>query len=108
MSQWLVPFLVELALSALVLMLAVAWVTPKNPRNTVGRAVLVSLVLSAAWTLTLARFGWFLLVPLLLYAFVWMVVITTAYKVTVPRALLLAIALSFLSWLVLLVFGIPA
>lgn len=108
MSHWLVPFLVELALSALVLMLAVAWVTPKNPRNTVGRAVLVSLVLSAAWTLTLSRFAWFLLVPLLLYAFVWMVVITTAYRVTVPRALLLAIALSFLSWLVLLVFGIPA
>ena len=108
MAHWLVAFLVQLAVSALVLMLAVGWVTPKNPRNTAGRAVLVSLVLGAAWTLTLARFAWFLLIPLALYVLVWMVVITAAYRVTVLRALLLALALSFISWLVVLVFGIPA
>ncbi len=108
MSHWLVAFLVQLAVSSLVLMLAVAWVTPKNPKNTFGRAAGVSLVLGAAWTLTLARFAWFLLLPLVLYALVWMVVITVAYGVSWSRALLLALALSFLSWLVILVFGIPA
>lgn len=107
MAHWIQAFLVEIAVSSLVLMLAVAWVTPKNPRNTVARAVFVSLFLSAAWTLTLARFAWFLLLPLLLYALVWVVVITAAYKVTVARSILLALALSFLSWLVAIAFGIP-
>jgi fucose 4-O-acetylase-like acetyltransferase len=105
MGHWVVAFLVQLAVSALVLMLAVAWVTPKNPRKTAGRAALVSLVLSAASTLTLARFAWFLLFPLLLYALVWVVVVTVAYKVTVARAALFALALSFISWAV--AFGIP-
>jgi len=108
MLHWLGAFLVQLAVSAAVLMLAVAWVTPRNPRNTFGRAALVSFVLSAAWTLTLARFAWFLLLPLALYALVWMLVITAAYKVSVARALLLALALSFISWLVALTFGIGA
>ncbi|HVP68600.1 MAG TPA: hypothetical protein VMT17_15210 [Anaeromyxobacteraceae bacterium] len=108
MLHWVAAFLVQLLVSSAVLMISVAWVTPKNPRNTLGRAALVSLVLSAAWTLSLARFAWFLLIPLLLYALVWMVVITGAYKVSVARALLLALALSFVSWLVALVFGIRA
>jgi len=108
MPRWVLPFLVHLAASSAVLMLAVAWVTPKNPRNTLGRAAVVSLLLSAALTLTLARFAWFLLFPLLLYALVWVVVVTIAYRVTVPRAILLALALSFLAWIVTLVLGIPA
>jgi len=82
MAHWLEAFLVQLAVSTLVLMLAVAWVTPKNPRNTFARGATVSLVLGAAWTLTLARFAWFLLVPLALYALVWMAVITLAYRVS--------------------------
>jgi len=108
MPHWLGAFLVELALSSLVLMLAVAWVTPKNPRNTFSRSLLVSLVLCAAWNLTLARFAWFLLFPLLLYALVWVVVVTAAYRVTVARSILLALALSFLAWIVHLAFGMPA
>jgi len=105
-NSWLLALLVQLVVSAGVLMLALGWVTPGNPRNTFGRAVLVSLLLNAAWTLTLARFAWFLLIPLLLYWLVWLLVITIAYKVTAGRALLLGLALAFVSWLVTLLFGI--
>ena len=99
-------FLVRLALSAVVLMLAVGWVTPGNPNNTFGRAVVVSLFLSAAWYLTLARFLWFLLVPWLLYVAIWLVTVMLAYDIGFLRALLLAIALAFLSFLVSLFFGL--
>ncbi len=99
-------FLVRLALSALVLMLSVAWVSPRNPANTFGRAALVSFVLSLAWYLTLARFLWFLLFPWLVYVAIWFVVIMAAYGVGFLRSLLIALALSFLSWIVALLFGI--
>ncbi len=99
-------FLVRLALSAAVLMLSVAWVSPRNPANTFGRALFVSFLLSFAWYITLARFFWFLLLPWLLYALIWLVVVAWAYGVGFFRALLLALALSFLSWIVAIVFGI--
>jgi putative membrane protein len=99
-------FLVRLAVSALVLMLAVGWVTPRNPANTLGRAVLVSLVLAFASYLTLARFLWFLLVPWLVYAFIWLAIIMVAYHLVLSSALLLALALTFVSFLVSLFFGL--
>jgi putative membrane protein len=99
-------FLVRLAISALVLMLSVGWVTPGNPRNTFWRAVLVSILLSAAWYLTLARFLWFLLLPWLVYAAVWLATVMATYGVGFLSALLLAVALTLLSWVVALLFGI--
>jgi putative membrane protein len=99
-------FLVRLALSAVVLMLAVGWVTPGNPNNTFGRAVVVSLFLSAAWYLTLARFLWFLLVPWFLYVAIWLVTVMMAYDIGFLRALLLAVALAFLNFLISLFFGL--
>jgi putative membrane protein len=99
-------FLVRLVLSAAVLMLAVGWVSPGNPANTFGRALLVSFALSLAWYVTLARFLWFLLFPWLLYVVVWLLVITLSYDVGALRALLVALALAFLSFLVSLLFGL--
>lgn len=99
-------FLVRLAVSAVVLMLAVGWVSPDNRRNTFGRAALVSFALSLAWYVTLARFAWFLLLPLLLYLVVWLVVVTAAYGLSFLRALLLALTLSFISFLVSALFGL--
>jgi putative membrane protein len=106
MLAHLAAFAVRLAVSAAVLMLSVGWVTPGNPANTFGRAVVVSLFLSAAWYLTLARFLWFLLLPWVLYVVIWLVTVMMAYDVGFLRALLLALALAFLSFLVSLVFGI--
>ncbi len=99
-------FLVRLALSAAVLMIAVAWVSPRNPANTFGRALLVSFFLSLAWYVTLAKFLWFLLLPYLLYAAIWLAVVMAAYDVGFGRALLVALALAFLSWLVAALFGL--
>jgi putative membrane protein len=99
-------FLVRLGLSALVLMLAVGWVSPRNPSNTFGRALLVSFVLSLAWYITLARFLWVLLLPWLLYAGIWLLVVMGSYRLTFGRSLLMALALSLLSWVVSLLFDL--
>jgi len=102
----LLAFLVRLAVSAAVLWLAVGWVTPDNPANTFGRAVVVSIVLSVAYFVTLARFLWFLVLPWLLYVFVWLAVVMGAYGIGFWRALLVALALAFLSWLVSALLGV--
>lgn len=99
-------FLVRLAVSAAVLMLAVGWVTPRNPANTFARALVVSFILSFAWYATLAKFAWFLLVPLIAYVLVWLVTVMFAYGLGPGSALLLALALSFLAWLVNLLFRV--
>jgi putative membrane protein len=106
MLRHLGAFLVRLLVSALVLWAAVGWVSPGNPWNTVGRAALVSLFLSLASYLTLARFLWFLLLPWILYALVWLATVMAAYDLGFFSALLLAVALTLLSFLVSLVFGL--
>ncbi len=106
MTAHLVAFVLRLVISAGVLWLAVAWVSPGNPANTFGRAVGVSIVLSIAYYLTLARFLWFLLFPWLLYVAIWLVVVMSSYGIGFWRALLLALALTFLSWLVAAFLGV--
>jgi putative membrane protein len=106
MLRHLAAFAVRLVVSAAVLMLAVGWVSPGNPYNTVMRAALVSVFLGLASYLTLARFLWFLLLPWLLYAVVWVATVTGAYGLAFPSALLLAVALTLISFLVSLVFGL--
>jgi putative membrane protein len=102
----LLAFLVRLVASAAVLWLAVAWASPGNPANTFGRAVVVSIVLSVAYYVTLARFLWFLLVPWLLYVLVWFAVIGASYGLGFLRSLLLAVFLSVLSWVVGALLGV--
>ncbi len=101
----LVAFLVRLVISAVVLWLGVSWVSPRNPRNTFGRAVVVSLVLSFAYYVT----GWafILIVPWLIYVAVWLGVIMASYELAFLRALLLALALTFLAWVATILLGVP-
>lgn len=106
MLRHLGAFLVRLVVSALVLWAAVGWVDPGNPYNTVGRAALVALFLSLASYVTLARFLWFLFFPWLLYAAIWLATVMGAYGIGFFSALLLAIALTLLSLLVSLIFGL--
>jgi putative membrane protein len=106
MRSPVIAFLVRLVLSAAVLWLAVAWVTPGNSANTFARAVLVSVVLSFAYYITLAKFLWFLLLPWLVYAAIWVGVVMSAYDVRFFQAVLVALALTFLSWLVETVLGV--
>lgn len=102
----LVAFLVQLALSAAVLWLGVAWVSRGNPHNTIGRAVLVSLVLTAAHVLTGGFWLHLLVIPWLVYAAIWLVVIVAAYGLGLGQALLLAFALVLLSWLASRLLGV--
>ncbi len=106
MRSPIVGFVVRLVLSAAVLWLAIAWVSPGNPANTFGRAVIVSIVLSIAYYVTLAKFLWFLLLPWLVYALVWLAVVEGSYGIGFFRALLVAIALTILSWLVEAALGV--
>jgi putative membrane protein len=106
MLRHVAAFLVRLVASAAVLMLAVGWVSPGNPYNTLGRAAVVSLFLAIASYVTLARFLWFLLLPWLLYVIVWLATVMGAYGLGFGAALLLAIALTLISFLVSLVFGV--
>lgn len=99
-------FLVRLAASAGVLWLAVALVSPGNPANTFGRAVLVSIVLSIAYYVTLAKFLWFLLLPWLLYVVTWLTIVMGTYGIGFWGALLASLVLALLSWLVSALFGI--
>ena len=73
---------------------AVGWVSPGNPANTFGRAVLVSVVLSIAYYVTLAKFLWFLVLPWLLYVVIWILVVMGSYGLGSLHALLVALALA--------------
>jgi putative membrane protein len=102
----LLAFVIRLVVSAAVLWFAVAFVSPGNPSNTFGRAALVSIILSVAYYVTLAKFLWFLLLPWLLYVVSWLAVVMGAYGIGFWRALLLAIVLALLSWLVSALLGV--
>ncbi len=106
MAPHLLAFLLRLVVSAGTLWLAVAWVSPGNPANTFGRAVVVSVVLSIAYYVTLAPYLWFLLLPWLLYVAIWLAVVMGSYGLGFGRALLLALALAFVSWLVTALTGV--
>jgi putative membrane protein len=100
MLRALAAFAVRLVLSAAVLVAAVGLVSPGNPNNTLGQAAVVSVVLSVAWYVTLAKFLWFLLLPWLVYVAFWFAAVTGTYGVGVGQALLVAVGMSILSALV--------
>lgn len=106
MTRRLTAFLVRWVLSAAVLWIGVGLVDPGNPGNTFTHALLLSVVLSIAYYLTLAKFLWFLLLPWLLYALVWLGTVMLSYGLGVVQAGVLALLLVFLSWLVEWLLGV--
>jgi putative membrane protein len=106
MTRRLTAFIVRWVLSAGVLWFGVGLVSPGNPANTFTHALLISVVLSIAYYLTLARFLWFLLLPWLLYALVWLATVMTTYGLGLVQAGVLALGLVFLGWLVEWLFGV--
>ena len=106
MTRRLTAFVVRWVLSAGVLWFGVGLVSPGNPNNTLGQAVVVSLVLSVAWYVTLAKFLWFLLLPWLLYALIWLGTVMGAYRLGLLQSGVLALGLVFLSWLVEWLLGV--
>jgi putative membrane protein len=106
MTRRLTAFVVRLVVSAGVLWFGVELVSPGNLENTFAHAVLISIVLSIAYYLTLAKFLWFLLLPWLLYVMIWLVTVMTSYGLGVVQAAMLALGLVFLSWLVEWLLGV--
>jgi putative membrane protein len=106
MVRRLTAFVVRWVLSAGVLWVAVGLVSPDNADNTFTRALLISVILSIAYYLTLARFLWFLLLPWLLYVLVWLATVVAAYGIGLLQAALLALGLVFLGWLVEWLLGV--
>jgi hypothetical protein len=103
LSTHLFAFAIRLGLYAGVLMLAIGAAAPKHKKNTLGRALGVSFVLSLAAIVTLARF-FLLFWPL--YALVWIIVIVSVYELPLLRAVLVALLLAALGYIVALVFGL--
>jgi putative membrane protein len=106
MMRRLSAFVVRWVVSAGVLWIGVGLVSPGNPENTFMRAVVISVVLSVAYYLTLAKFLWFLLLPWLLYALVWVGMVMGAYGLGLLQSGVLALGLVFLSWLVEWLLGV--
>lgn len=106
MARAFLSFLVRLVLSAAAVYGAVAFVSPDNPSNTFLRAMGVSLILSIAYYVTLAKFLWFLLLPWLIYVFFWLGTVMGNYGLGFFQALLVAVAMALLSWLVEAAFGV--
>jgi putative membrane protein len=106
MARGLLAFLLRLVLSAAVLMAAVGLASPGNPNNTLVQAAVVSIVLSVAWYVTLAKFLWFLLAPWLLYVLFWLGTIMGTYGLGFLQALLVALGLALLSALVEAALGV--
>jgi len=106
MMRRLTAFVVRLVVSAGVLWVGVGLVSAGNPANSFAQAVIISVVLSVAYYLTLAKFLWFLLLPWLLYMLVWLVTVMSAYGLGFVQAAMLALGLVFLSWLVEWLIGV--
>ena len=106
MMRRLTAFVVRLVVSAGVLWVGVGMVSPGNPSNSFAQAVIISVVLSVAYYLTMAKFLWFLLLPWLLYMLVWLVTVMSAYGLGFVQAAMLALGLVFLSWLVEWLIGV--
>lgn len=100
MVRGLASFLLRLFLSAAVLVGAVGLASPGNPNNTLGQALVLSVVLSVAWYITLARFLWFLLLPWLLYVLFWIGAIKGTYGLGLLQCLVVALGMAILSALV--------
>jgi len=102
----LTAFIVRWVLSAGVLWFGVGLVSPGNLANSFANALLISVILSVAYYLTLAKFLWFLLLPWLLYALVWLGTVMGTYGLGFLQASVLALGLVFLSWLVEWLLGV--
>jgi len=106
MARQILAFVLRLALSAAVLWGAVRLVSPGNPANTFQMAAGVSVVLSVAYYVTLAKFLWFLLLPWVLYVAIWLGVVMTTYGLGFWQALLVSVVMAVLSWIATAVSGV--
>lgn len=83
---------------AVVVMGAVALVSPRNPRNTLPRALLVTLIV--ALVVTPFAFFWFLLIPGVIALICWIVVFVVAYDIGIGQSIAVGIVQAAIGFLV--------
>jgi putative membrane protein len=83
---------------ALVVWASVGLVTPGNPRNTIGRALLVTFLV--ALIVTPFAFFWFLVIPAIIAFICWVIVYTTAYGIGFFQAIAVGIVQAGIGYLV--------
>jgi hypothetical protein len=83
---------------AVVVMGAVALVSPKNPRNTLTRALVVTVIV--ALVVTPFAFFWFLLIPGIIALICWIIVFVAAYDIGIGQAIAVGIVQAAIGFLV--------
>lgn len=94
----LAAILARWVVHALVVWASVALVTPGNPRNTVGRALLVTVLV--AIVVTPFAFFWFLVIPAIIAFLCWVIVYTAAYGIGFFQAIAVGIVQAVIGYLV--------
>jgi len=90
--------LVRWVIHAVVVMGAVALVSPKNPRNTIARALLVTLLV--ALIVTPFAFFWFLIIPGIIALICWIIVFVVAYQINSGQAIAVGIVQAAIGFVV--------
>jgi hypothetical protein len=82
--DWLVLKIASWLIHALVVMVSVAAVSPKNPKNTLVRALLVTFLVAVV--VTPFAFFWFLVIPGVIALVGWFLIYTIAYDIRFGQA----------------------
>jgi hypothetical protein len=90
--------LVRWLIHAVVVMGAVALVSPRNPRNRLTRALLVTVIV--ALIVTPFAFFWFLIIPGVIALICWIVVFVAAYDIGIGQAIAVGIVQAAIGFLV--------
>ncbi len=90
--------LVRWLIHAIVVMGAVALVSPKNPRNMLPRALFVTFLV--ALVVTPFAFFWFLVIPGIIALVCWILVFVIAYDISVGQAIAVGIVQAAIGFLV--------
>lgn len=95
---WLLVKIATWLIHALVVMASVAVVSKNNPRNTLGRALVVTFLV--ALLVTPFAFFWWLIVPGIIALIAWFAVYTMAYDIGLGQAIIAALVQAGLGLLV--------
>ena len=100
--SWLLGALVRWAVHAAVTVAAVNAVSPKNPDNTLGRALVVTFLCAA---LVGPLTGWLaiLIIPLIIALVIWIAIYMLAYHLGPLQALGVGIIQTLIGWVIGLV-----
>ena len=83
---WLALKIASWVVHAVVVMISVGAVSRGNPRNTLGRALLVTFLVALLVT-PFAYFWWVLLIPAIIAFIAWLAVYTIAYNIGIGQAI---------------------